>query len=63
MKHSPQIELTNARLALGIAKTACPHWSCEGFDADERHDCCYDVDDAQRRVKAAKRAVDRPVRA
>lgn len=62
MKHSPQIELANARLALGIAQTACPHWDFndQSFDCIELHDCCYTLDECRRRVKVAKRAASRP---
>lgn len=52
-KHSPQIELVAARNALLTAREACPHWD---FEAEGNHaECCYQVDDAKRRYRSAKR--------
>ena len=52
-KHSPQIQLVNARVALDNARNACPHWDFESDGgADE---CCYRVAEAQREYRRAKR--------
>jgi len=52
MKHTPQIRLQNARLALDIARERCPHWD---YESEEAHECCYVVDDARRELRLAKK--------
>jgi hypothetical protein len=54
-KHTPIIELANARRALESAREECPHWD---FESDgDGHECCYRVDDAKRRFRLARKAV------
>ena len=55
-KHSPFIRRDAARRAYNAAEAACPHWSFEGFDANEEHECCREMFDAQRELSLARRA-------
>ena len=56
MKHASFIRLDAARRAYDFAQSQCPHWSFEGFDANETHECCCDLDDAQRELSLARKA-------
>lgn len=56
MKHSPQIELTRAKLACSAAENDCPHWD---WDSESDHDCCLDLREAERRLKQIKRRMAR----
>lgn len=61
-KHTPIIELGNARRARELAEHACPHWDQEGgpYDGpDGPHDCCWDLLEARDRVRRARKAVAR----
>jgi hypothetical protein len=55
-KHSPLIALAAARREYEFAESQCPHWSYEGFDANEEHECCRDLADAQARLSKARKA-------
>lgn len=57
-KHTPTIELDAARRELSAAIEACPHWDFES-EGDAHEECCYRVDDAKCRYRAAKAAVAR----
>lgn len=54
-KHTPQIRLQQARDRHQAASEVCPHWDCES-DGD-RHDCCWEVLEAARELKLARKAV------
>lgn len=55
--HTPLIRLQAAQNAHRLAQMQCPHWDCEHDGAD--HPCCYELDDAYRELRAAKRAAGR----
>ena len=57
MNHTPLIRYQQARRAYYAAECACVHWDGEGFDSNEPHGCCYDLDDAQRALSAARKAL------
>lgn len=54
-QHTPLIRLQAARRAYEAAQSACVHWDYEHDGAD--HGCCVELDQAQRELLAAKRAV------
>lgn len=54
-KHSPTIRLQNARRRLELAREECPHWDFEA-DSDDTHDCCHEVRQAKRELRAARDA-------
>lgn len=55
MQHSAVIRLQNARRRLELAREECPHWDMEE-DSDDTHDCCYEVREAKRELRAARDA-------
>lgn len=54
MKHSPLIRLQAASNAYVAAQHACPHWDEESNDSG--HECCYQLDEAQREFRLARNA-------
>lgn len=53
--HSPLIRLQEARRRFESAQGQCPHW--DYVHDGEDHECCRELDDAQRELSAARRAV------
>ena len=53
--HTPQIRLAAARRTYEAAQERCPHWD-EFGSCETACDCCYDLDDARREYRLAKRA-------
>jgi hypothetical protein len=54
-KHTPVMRLQAAQAKHQAAAEACPHWDCESDD--DRHDCCWDVLEAARELRLARKAV------
>lgn len=57
-KHSPLIRLRTAQLQYKAACEACPHWDYSWDDQEDPHSCCYDVMEARRELRLARKAME-----
>lgn len=55
-RHSPQIRLTAARVALRIAREECAHWDFES-EPEPGRKCCNALLDALHEVRLARAAL------